>query len=57
MRLHFFAYNFNAQKGTDYLPKTLFCNLMHDGTLQIKMYTISHKIQTVFCQLLILNLR
>ena len=40
----------------DYLPKTRFCNPMHDATLQIKMCAISHKTRAVFCQLLILNL-
>ena len=45
-----------SQKGTDYLPKTLLCNVMHDGTLQIQMFTISHKHLAVFCQLLLLNL-
>ena len=53
----FFANNRNAYKGTDYLPKTLFCNLMRDGTLQMKMCTISHKIRAAICQLLILNWR
>ena len=24
------------KKGTDYLPKTLLCNLVHDGTLKLK---------------------
>ena len=42
---------------TDYLHKTLFCNLMHDRTLQNKLCTLSHKNRTVFCQLLLLNLR
>ena len=41
MTLHFFAYNCN-----DYFHNTLFCNLMHDGTLQIKMCTISNKISS-----------
>ena len=35
--------------------KLYFATLMHDGTMQIKMCTISHKIRAVFCQLLILN--
>ena len=42
---------------TDYLHKTLFCNLMHDRTLQNKLCTLSHKNRTVFCQILLLNLR
>ena len=44
------------KNGTDYLHKTLFCNLMHDRTLQNKLCTLSHKNRTVFCQLLFLNL-
>jgi len=37
------------KKGTDYLPKTQLCNLMmHDGTLQIKMSTLLHKIEQHF---------
>ena len=54
MKLHFLAYNCNAQR-TDYLPQTLLCNLMHDGTLQIKTCTLLHKNRAVFCQLLLLN--
>ena len=49
MKLHFLAYNCNAQR-TDYLPQTLLCNLMHDGTLQIK--TIFQKSRVVIFQLL-----
>ena len=45
------------KNGTDYLHKTLFCNLMHDRTLQNKLCTLSHKNRTVFCQILLLNLR
>ena len=56
MRLHFLEYNCNAGKGTDYLPKTLLCNLMHGGTLPIKMCTLLHKNWAVFCQLLLLSL-
>ena len=41
---------FRVSSGDD-LPKTLVCNLMHKGTLQI-----SHKSRLLFCQLLILNL-
>ena len=34
---------------TDYLPKTLFCNLMHDDTLQIKMlHDLTQKVEQYF---------
>ena len=57
MRFHFFVYKCNDWKEEDDLPKTLFINLIHDDTLQLKMCTISHKGRAVFYPLLILNLR
>ena len=47
--MHFFAYNCDYyKKGNNYLPKTLFCILMHDGTLQIKVLHDLTKIEQYF---------
>ena len=48
LRLHFFANNCNTYKGTDYLPTTLFCYLMRDGTIKSRCARSHTKFEQYF---------